>query len=179
MTGTERVRNRGRGQLVLVAAAVAAIALVPVVGSYLQLGYAGDVDAATTDRPDGSYASRVLERAVVDATAGVPQDYGWTSRKAATAAVRGDLADPLAALRTARLIDGAAYVVDYDPAAADAWAAERCPRGPARQFGSCVADDGIVVQERAGETHVVAVAFEVRTVATDGSTRLTIIVRNA
>ncbi|MXR22503.1 hypothetical protein GRX66_18670 [Halobacterium sp. PCN9] len=56
MTG----RDAGRGQLVLVAAVVAALALVPVVAAYLQFGYAPAV-ADVDDRHD-ERVSRTLER---------------------------------------------------------------------------------------------------------------------
>jgi hypothetical protein len=53
------------------------------------------------------------------------------------------------------------YVVNEDADAAAAWADADCPGGPMRAFGSCLADGGIVVQERANET-AVGVTLDVR-----------------
>lgn len=169
----------GRGQLVLVAAGVIAVALVPVVLAYLQLGYAADVEAAEGYTDPGWNAKRLLERAVHDAAAGVPGEYRWGRRQAAVRAVRERLSGPLEALRTARLADGTAYLVRYNESAASAWVAANCPSGTARRFGPCEAHDGVAVQERAGETHVLAVAVDVTVVTERGSTELTFVVRPA
>lgn len=166
-----------RGQLVLVAAGVIAVALVPVVLAYLQLGYAADVEASEGYTDPGWNAKRLLERAVHDAAAGVPGEYRWGRRRAAVRAVHDRLAGPFDALRTARLADGTAYLVRYNESAASAWAAANCPSGPARRFGPCEARDGVAVQQRAGETHVLAVAVDVTVVTERGSTELTFVVR--
>ncbi|WP_227260813.1 DUF7261 family protein [Salarchaeum japonicum] len=167
------VRVNRRGQLVLVAAAVVALALVPVVAAYLQLGYAPGSGTAAEPRP-GADAERLLSRAV--ARAPVLADYDWTNRADAVAAVRGALAPRLDALRTARLTGGTAAVVAYAPGVADSWAAARCPSGPNRQFGACRADGGVVVQERDGRTHLVAVAVAVRVVSDGRTATLTLVV---
>lgn len=166
--------RRERGQLVLVAAAVVAVALAPVVVAYLQLGYHADVRAGGEfDDPAGD-ATRVLERAVhgaADGTRGEP----WTRRGDVVASVRSALAPRLRTLEASRVDDGVAYRVSYaEGAARDR--AERCPVGPGRSFGPCEARDGVVVQERAGETTVVAVAFDLRVARDRGSSSLTVVV---
>lgn len=161
-----------RGQLVLVAAAVVALALVPVVAAYLQLGYAPGSGTTVEPRP-GADAARLLSRAV--ARAPVVADHDWADRAEGIAGVRDALAPRLEALRTARLAGGTATVVSYAPDVADSWAASRCPAGPNRQFGACRASDGIVVQERDGHTHLVAVAFAVRVVSESRTATVTVV----
>ncbi len=154
--------SRDRAQLVLTAAAVIAVALAPAVLAYLQLGYHPDVRAsAEYDDPLGN-ANRLLERAVHDAGANATGEYRWGRRRAATAAVRDRLRPRVEALEASRVAAGTAYEVRYNGSAARAWATEECPRGPGRRFGACRAIDGVVVQDRAGETHVLGVAVDVR-----------------
>jgi hypothetical protein len=57
--------------------------------------------------------------------------------------------------------------VTYNATRAATWRDRQCPNGPARQFGDCAADRGVVVQERAGDTHVLAVAFDVSVIGDD------------
>jgi hypothetical protein len=56
-------------------------------------------------------------------------------------------------------------------------AAVACPGGPGRVFGACERDGGLVVQERAGETVVVAAAYDVRVTASGGTTAFTRVIR--
>ena len=51
------------------------------------------------------------------------------------------------------------------------------PGEPERTFGDYERDGGVVVQERANETVVVAVALEVRVTTPDGTTRFVRVVR--
>lgn len=168
--------RRERGQLVLLAAAVLAIALVPVLFAYLQLGYHADVTASTDyDAPDRN-AQRFLERAVHEVTTDVPENYGWTDRQTAVQRVRNRLDTRAETLATARLSAGTAYQTKFNQSAAQSWGADHCPDGPDRQFGACNARQGVVVQEREGDTHVLAVALDV-TITTDRGTRqLTMVV---
>jgi len=169
--------GKTRGQLVLAAAAVLAVALVPVAFAYLQLGYHDDVAASADYDAPAADAERVLERAVHDAVRDVPETYDWRERADAVETVRSRLDPDLEALATARVESGTSYRVAYNETAAEAWAEESCPDGPDRQFGSCKARRGIVVQERAGETHVLVVALEVTVTTERGSRRLTFVVR--
>lgn len=172
----DRDRDRDRGQLVLVAAAVLAVALVPMGVAYLQLGYHDDVSAGADRHTPGENAVRLLERAVHQAAAessGRP----WAAREGAVAVAARSLREDVRTLETAQVDEGVVVEVAWNATAAAAWAHANCPGGPHRQFGSCVVVDGVVVQERAGETHLVAVGFDVRVTESDGVTDLTVVVR--
>ena len=60
--------------------------------------------------------------------------------------------------------------------AATDWAATNCPGGSGRRFGPCEADRGVVVQERAGRTHVLAVAVDVTVTTERGTYAVTLVV---
>jgi len=166
-----------RGQVVLVAAAVLALALVPILLSYLQLGYHADVSASERYTHPTRNAERVIERGVHDAAAGVPANYTWGQRRPAVTAVRDRLAPRLENLGEARVEQGTVYAVRYNGSAATAYADRHCPGGPDRQFGDCRVDRGVVVQERAGETHVLAVAFDLTVTTERREVSETIVVR--
>lgn len=157
-----------RGQLVLVAATAIAVALVPVLVASLQFGAHPDVAASADVTHPHENAVRVLERAVDEAVADTERD-PWTRRQRVVDAVRTRLRDPIATLEVSRVSAGVAYDVSYN----ESVPVERCPSGPNRQFGDCDAIDGVVVQERAGETHVLAVAFDVSVTGPDGTGRVT------
>lgn len=157
-----------RGQLVLLAAAALAVALVPMALAHLQLGYHDDVQSATVDSRPVDDAERTLHRALDGAARGIPQQYPWTDRHSAVTAVRDQLRPTLATLNTSRLGSGTVYGISYNDSRAQSWMQANCPSGPDRQFGSCRTDRGVVVQERASETHVLAVAVDIR-VTTDDS----------
>ncbi|WP_135830668.1 DUF7261 family protein [Halorussus halobius] len=166
-----------RAQLVLAAAAVVAVALAPVVVAYLQLGYHGDVTASEEFDAPGRNADRLLSRAVHDAGREVPGDYAWDDREAAVESVRDDVEPRLDALRSSRVESGTVYRVAYNQSAAESWRVANCPGGPDRQFGDCEARRGVVVQERAGETHVLAVAFDVQVTTERGEMELVSVVQ--
>jgi hypothetical protein len=180
VTGAEPTRRRDgeRGQLVLAAAAVLVVALAPVVLAYLQLGYHADVAASTEYDAPIANAERLLERAVHEAgtnATGRP----WSEREETISVVHNRLDPHLSTLATARIESGTAYGTTYNQSAAEDWATDRCPDGPNRDFGDCVAEDGVVAQERVGETHVLAVALDV-TVATErGERRVTLVVESS
>lgn len=46
-----------------------------------------------------------------------------------------------------------------------------------RQFGRCIATDGFVLQERAGDATLIAVAVDLRITAPDERTRVTLLLR--
>ena len=165
------VRVTRRGQLVLVAAAVAALALVPVAAAYLQFGYAPGV--ADPDPGHGERVATELDRLVDDAAeqaTGAP----WSEREAAVREFRAALGPRVDALERSRLGDAVAVDVTENESAV---AGVACPSGSGRAFGGCERDGGVVVQERANETVVVAVALDVRVTTPDGSTRFTRVVR--
>jgi hypothetical protein len=166
-----------RGQLVLLAAVALAAALVPMTLAYLQLGYHGDVGAAGVDDAPIRDAERVLDRALHDAVSGVPGEHAWANRTAAVTEVRSRLRSDLSRLNRSRVDTGTAYGVTYNRSRALVWTRESCPSGPDRQFGPCRADRGVAVQERAGRTHVLAAAFDLRVTTPDGRWRATVVVR--
>lgn len=171
-----RVGGR-RGQVVLVAAAVVAVALLPILFSYLQLGYHDDVRTGEQFTGPTRNGERFLERAVAKASNAVPRNYGWGQRGAAVAAVRDRLDARFDTLEAARVERGTVYRVRYNQTAATAYARGHCPGGPNRQFGPCRARGGVVVQKRVGETHVVAVAVDLRVTGERRTVRETIVVR--
>lgn len=165
-----------RGQLVLVAAAAIALALFPMALAYLQLGYAGDVTAEPTTAAPAAELDRALDRVTADGTRETAGEYAWDDREVAIEAYRDAIADGLYGLETARLEDGVVAEVEYAVPAAEEVADGACPGGDGRAFGACDAHDGVVVQERAGETVVVAVVFDLTVTRTDGVTELRVIV---
>jgi hypothetical protein len=174
VTTRRRLDADDRGQLLLVAAGVVALALFAMALASLQLAYHPDVGASTDADPAGDRAVRVLDRAVRDARRGVPANHSWANRSAAVDRVRTRLAPRLATLESSRVAQGTTYSVSYNGTAAASRAATACPGGPDRQFGPCEADRGVVVQERLGETHVVGVAFDVVVRTPDGRVELTV-----
>lgn len=167
--------TRRRGQMVLLAAAIAAVALVPMALAYLQLGAHPDVAAAAeTDDVDVATV-RALDRAVANASAGVSGAYDWADRSTAMRAFDAALAGDVRAVERSRLRDTVAIVVSHNGSAATAWAGRNCSEGPNRQFGDCAVYDGVIVQNRAGEVHVLAVAFDVHVTEPRGTTDLTVV----
>jgi hypothetical protein len=171
------VTEDDRGQVVLLAAGLVAVALVAMLLAYLQVVAVGGA-GATADRPSvtATDATRGLEAAVANATASVPAD-----ARDDPAAVRtrfdATLATDVSTLRAGWEREGTLVGVARNRTVADAWARDDCPRGELRRFGACIARDGVVVQERVGEWYVVAVALDVRVTAPERSTRVTVVVR--
>lgn len=162
--------------MVLVAAALLALALVPLGFAYLQLGYHEDIASTTEpDRP-GSETVRLLERAVYDA-GGEPVGHPWAGRAGAAQQVNRSLSPREADIETAQLRQGVAVSIERNATTASRWAGANCPNGPGRLFGDCEALDGLVLQERAGETHLLAVAYDVRVVDDRGEATLTVVLR--
>lgn len=168
-----------RAQLVLVTAAVVALALVPMAVAYLQLGYHADVDASSETPTAGDEAVRVLERAVHNASATVAAErYDATGRdrRLARSHARRLLDADTRTLEASRVTEGVAYDVRENATAAGRWAATTDNTGPDRQFGSYRTDGGLVFQTRAGQTHLVAAAFDLHVTTDRGTTRLTVVV---
>jgi hypothetical protein len=177
VTDVRERRGRERGQLVLAAAVVVVVALLPVLLAYLQLGAHPDVRPAPAE-PSVDVASG-LERATVAVGTDVSGRYDWGERAAAATAVRRGLAPDLSALGSARAGSGTVLGITYAGDVAARASRVHCPAGSGRAFGPCVADGGVVVQERAGEAVPVAVAYEVLVVGERGERRLTFLVRVA
>lgn len=121
------------------------------------------------ETPHGS-AGTPVPRRVTTGTATIPTGYGT---------VRDELRPTLTRLRTARIERGTVTSVAYNGSTATTWEDTTCPAGPDRQFGDCVADRGVVVQDRLGRTHVLAVAVGVTTTTERGETTVTVVVEPA
>jgi hypothetical protein len=161
-----------RGQLVVLAAALVVVALLPMLAAYLQLGYHPASDRGAVDRV-GS-AERALQDAV-DGPAVTPTGANWSERRDAAAAVRRALRPTLAAVRAAARPD-ATVTLRFNDTAASRVAARACPDGPNRRFGDCASAGGVVVQSRANRTHLVAVAVDVVRSTADGRSAATLVV---
>ena len=172
-----RVAGADRGQLVLVAAAAIALALFPIGVAYLQLGYAGDVAAEPTGPAPGSELDRALERAVHSAATTV-DGRGYETPAAAATTFRRSLGDDVERLETARIEEGAAAQISYAPRMADEWIeSTQWETGVAAEFDEPTAHDGVVIQERAGEHVVLAVAFDVVLTEPDRTVRRSVVIR--
>ena len=163
-----------RGQLVLVAAAVIAIGLVPMLFAYLQLGY--HPDTASDPEVSGEEAVAYLDRSVHRAARETAGEYEWGQRAAMADDVRKTLDADIDDLETARLQEGVAHEVRYNSTVAEEWVDDNCDRGDGKRFGDCAVDGGVATQERAGEAVLLAVGFDVRAVGPDGKTELTVVV---
>jgi hypothetical protein len=167
--------SRERGQVVLSAAVVVAVALTAMAFAYLGLAYAGDVDREAA-APDGTDAVRALERAFENATRPAAGTHAWDDRDVALTRVTARLDARTASVADAAAARGVAYDFERNDTAAGSVAGEDCPGGMNREFGDCRAVDGVVIQERANETAVIAAAYDVRVVADGAETRLTVVV---
>ena len=171
-----------RGQIVLVAAAVVAVALLSMTLAYAQLGYdadrtgAGTVEVASVSEVDRSLTGS-LRATAREVRRG--DDHAWRDRRTVAERVAASLDADADRLERAHAEKSRSLTVALDDAAATQWARERCPDGDGREFGPCRVIDGVVVQERADETAVIAAAFRIRVVSPDESTTVTIVSRVA
>jgi hypothetical protein len=173
MSGAE---TRDRGQLVLLAAAVAVAALVPMALAYLTLGVHPDVAATTEhDRP-GEETLHALDRATVNALTAVGR-HPWSERERAVAEFDAALTGDVRGIESARLSETVAVDVTRNATVAERWADVHCRRGPNRAFGGCDVIHGVAVQERAGEAALLVVGFDVRVTRPEGSAELTVVLR--
>ena len=165
-------RDYQRGQIVLLAAIALAVVLVPLVLAYLQLGYHADTEPTIGTAPETA-VERELDRAVHDAASSIASASEWNRRDDAIRTVQNRLDTPIQRLERSQLEDGIAYRISYNQSRASRWARTNCDSGPNRQFGRCEASHGVVVQNRGGQTHVLAVAFDITVSSSDGDRRLT------
>jgi len=183
-SGSSRLQGSGsgadRGQIVLVAAAVVAVALLSMTLAYAQLGYdadrtgAGTVEVASVSEVDRSLTGS-LRAAAREVRRG--DDHAWRARRTVAERVAASLDADADRLERAHAEESRSLTVELDDAAATQWAREQCPDGDGREFGPCRVIDGVVVQERADETAVVAAAFRVRVVSPDESTTALVVSR--
>lgn len=175
MTANGGIGPDGRGQFVLLAGVVVALALVAMLTAYLQLGYHADVTGGTVDRPVRD-STGFLARATHEEARAVRGEYGWTDRDEAVTAVRDRLRARLETLERASLAEGVVSRTSFNASAAAEAVDEYCRSGPGRAFGDCAADRGVVIQERTGRTLVLAVGYDLTVTTDSGSTRLTTVV---
>jgi hypothetical protein len=171
-----------RGQIVLVAAAVVAVALLSMTLAYAQLGYDADrTGAGTVDVASVSEVDRSLTGSLRAAAREVRRDddHAWRDRRTVAERVAGSLDADADRLERTHAEESRSLTVELDDAAATRWAREQCPGGDGRAFGPCRAIDGVVVQERADETTIVAAVFRVRIVSPAESTTVTVVSRVA
>lgn len=168
--------RRQRAQLVAAAGALVAVALIPMVLAYLQLSYLPTAAVAGPDPDPTAEAVAAVEDAAVDAAVDIAGEYPWTARQAAAAEANRSIWVTLRRLEGSRVEQGVARQVSLNGTAASTWANESCPGGPDRAFGPCEAIGGLVLQERAGEATLVAVAVDVRAVDARGWTEVTAVV---
>jgi hypothetical protein len=174
---TARPDEHDRGQLVLVAAGVVAVALVALLLAFAaadaQRGTAAEAGPAVgeTEVVTGEQVRAGLTRAVRNATRTVPSGRR-SSESAVRSHVRRSVTNDVERLRGEWAERGAAVAVTRNQSIAAQWATASCPQGPNRRFGPCRASDGLVTQQRAGEWYVVAVAVDAR--VTGEKRRLTV-----
>jgi hypothetical protein len=169
--------RRDRGQFVLIAGVVVALALVAMLAAYLQLGYGADVRTTDFDRTleDGQ---AYLDRTTHQAARPLRGEYAWSLRGPAVTALRNRLDPRLDELGRSRVTDGVVYRTEYNQTVAARWSRTECPGGGAdRVWGPCAADRGVVVQERAGRTQILAVGYDVGVTTADSETNVTVVVR--
>lgn len=169
--------HRARGQLVLVAAIALAIALVPAVLAYMQLGYHEDIRAGS-DANTEEQVERTLAHSIQNASAGMAGTYAWAERAGAISTLNDRLAPTLRTVNRSGLDAGTVTQVTYNETLASQWATGNCPNGPNRQFGPCEADGGVIVQERAGSTHVLGAAFDVWISTPEADVQLTTVLES-
>lgn len=172
MSGQATPRETDRGQLVLVAAVFIAVAFVPITVAYLQLGYSGDIEASgdTTEESLES-TTRLLQRAVHTET----NNTTWSHSNDTVTTIHSRLEPHVSAIETEHRTT--VQRVRYNGSTAIEWADMNCPNGSARRFGPCTADRGVVVQERVGEVHLLAIAFDVTLTTEHQRIKATVIVR--
>ena len=150
-----------RGQLVLLAAVAIAVAVLPLLAMVGQLGYHPDGAARAVDPHPATAGEAVLERAVANVAADLPGAYPWAERQRAAATARRELAPTVAAVNRSLVGEGTVLETTLNATLARTWERANCPGGPARRFGPCRTDGGLILQERAGRTHLVAVAVDI------------------
>jgi len=165
-----------RGQFVLIAGVVVALALLAMLTAYLQLGYGADVRTTDFGRTveDGQ---AYLDRTTQQAARPLRGEYAWGQRGPAVTTLRNRLDPRLDELERSRVTDSIVYRADYNQTVAAQWARSECPgHGADRAWGSCAADRGVVVQERAGQTQILAVAYDVGVMTADVETNATVVI---
>jgi len=169
-----------RGQIVLVAAAVVAVALLSMTLAYAQLGYDADRRGADVGVAPVSEIDRSLTGSLRAAAREVrrrPDHRSWADNRSVANRVRESIRADVDRVERTHAAESRSISVELRDTAATRWARTRCPDGRGRDFGPCRAIGGTVVQERAGETAVVAAVFRIRIVSPAESTTVTTVSR--
>jgi hypothetical protein len=152
-----------RGQVVLMAAGVAAVALLAMVVAFAQLGL-----SATASPPDPvldldavSDSLRVTTTAHVFDNAG---QFRWSERSTAVSALQDQLRPDIKRLERTTMANGRGISIKMN-ATVPQQLHLTCPEGTDKQFGNCLIVDGVVIQERAGETTVIAVSYDIEVIS--------------
>jgi len=169
-------RESPRGQLVLIAAVALVVVLIPLVLAFLQLGYHADVEAGSPTLAE-SDVEQPLQQALHDATASTPEEYTWDERDAAVQSVTTALAPTLETLNQSAVKDGTLIRIVSNESESQRWASETCPSGSDRDFGDCVAIDGLVLQERDDRTHVLGAAYDISISTPEKDIELTTVIK--
>lgn len=159
--------------MVIVAGAVVAVALIAVLGAVLQLGYHPGHDDGDGLTPPEETRRVVTE--VLDTEEETVRESAWEDRQEAVAALQIALEERFQVLERTPI--ESIRRVRFAPEMAAERLAELCPRGPGQQFGPCVAIDGVIVQDRGGSTHLVAVVLRVTVTTDESESVVTIVVR--
>lgn len=159
-----------RAQLVLVTGAVAAIAFLPVLVAVIQAG-------GPPPTPQGENPFEAVSTSLDAGVGTMPplaSEYNWSERRAASRDVRRQLGGLIERLRSPTRTG--IRTVEWAPTTAATVAAEDCPSGPNQVFGPCRNLGGVVLQERGGATHLVAVVVRVTVTEPDGRRSVTLVV---
>lgn len=165
-----------RAQLVLLAAAVIALALVPMVFAYMQMGYHGDIGTETESGDRLVDAERSLERAVRVASADIDGEYYWKNRDEAVDEFHASLAEDIQTIVELAHTDGIVIEIESEPAIVESRNETACPSGPRRSFESCETAGNVLVQERAGEVAIIGAAYEIRVTGPDSRAKSSVMV---
>lgn len=168
---------RRRGQVVLVAAAVVAVALTAMLLAAVQLGYQPTAGPTAGDAPGIERVEAPLADAVGRGATEAAGRFSWSQRAAAATVVRAELDATITEIEAAGVDDDVVYRVRRNETVAPAVAEDLCSRGVDREFGECAAHGAIMFQERAGEAHVLGVVVDVRIAGPNRVTRATLVVR--
>ena len=163
-----------RGQVVLVAAVVVAVALLTMLLAAFQLGYQPTTTEAET--ADLSRVEAPLAEAVRRGATDAAGRFSWAERAAAAAVVRAELLPAIERVESSGVDADVVYRAERNDTVADGIARERCPRGEDRQFGECAAHGAMLFQERAGEAYLLGVVVDVRVVGPERTTTATLVV---
>ncbi|WP_231858872.1 DUF7261 family protein [Haloquadratum walsbyi] len=187
------IRSSGdtRGQVVLVAATVVAIALLTMVFAYTQLGSisfdtadeaSSRIDTGGTIVNPGSPVialDTVHNQLTASVQAAVFDDrkkHNWNERQRVIERVRTDVTEDFHRIELYHIQEGRSLTLNFAASHAHERAHMQCPGGPNRMFGQCQSVNGIIIQSRAEEVTIVAIAVEVQVISPTETTNATFMI---